>query len=293
MMKEHRTGDQVRDFLSYQACPVLLLIGSCWMRQAAKDIDEGRGRRHLCHDAVLFEVWQPRLGTVYIDKKRQRAYDSLCHDSFRGLLTLPRYVWSHAQHWPQDIVLPPSSEWYRLLFRHFETTKLGGRGGFRHMENADLFVCEIACHLRKKLYLQFLEKLHSWRGQGRLLVCFHGTKIANKAKIIEDNFAMSKVGTNTGNPGYYGRGIYFGRRAQTALGYNEGTELLCCLVAVKDVFTTPPPDNCQNPYYGRACKKGYDAHLSPSARELVIFNTRQILPCFTLHLSRHTHDSSQ
>ena len=37
---------------------------------------------------------------------RQRAYDSLYEDGFQ---------------WPQDVTLPPSSEWHQLLFRHFET----------------------------------------------------------------------------------------------------------------------------------------------------------------------------
>ena len=66
-----------------------------------------------------------------------------------------------------------------------------------------------------------------------------------------------------------------------------GKKLLCCLVAVhKDrTFTCPMPDSHENPYYGKECNDGYDSHLSPSGRELVIFNVKQILPCFCLRLS--------
>ena len=255
-----------------------------------KDIEEGLGQRHLGHDAVLFEILNSRLGRVYVDKARQRAYDSLCHDAFRGLLTLPRCIWVKVSKGPQDLLLPPSSEWHQLLFRHFETTKFGGR---KRVQNEDLFVGGVTCHLRKQLYLQFVEKLHSWGGKARVLLGFHGTDSVNRAKIIENNFAMSKIGMSSGNRGWFGKGIYFGRRAYTSLGYNTGAELLCCLVVVKDVFTTPPPDSVRNPYHGQDCKNGFDSHLSPSGKELVIFNPRQILPCFTLHLSRPVHISSQ
>ena len=256
---------------------------------ACRDIEQGCGKRHLGHDAVLFEARLHR-GTVYIDKARQRAYDSLRVDAFRSLLALPEAVWALLQPGSQDLELPQSSDWHDLLFRQFETTKFGGRQRARH---EDLFVSRVTCHVRKRLYLQFMEKLCSWAGQARLLLCFHGTKEANRAQIVEDNFSMGRVSRSTGNFGWFGKGIYFGRRAYTALGYNEGSELLCCLVAVKDVFHTPPPDSSANPFHGKPCQEGYDAHLSPSAKELVVFNPRQILPCFTLHLSHPVECSGQ
>ncbi|CAE7596513.1 unnamed protein product, partial [Symbiodinium sp. CCMP2456] len=257
-----------------------------------KHIEEGLGERHLCHDAVLFEISNRRLGRLYIDKARQRAYDSLYEDAFRGLLALPRSMWAAVQECPQDVTLPPSSEWHQLLFRHFEATKFGGRKGKRVL-NEDLFVGDITCHLRKRLYLQFLEKVHRFSERGRVLLCFHGTKPQNRAEIVDNGFSISKVGAGSGNHGWFGKGIYFGRRAYTALGYNRGAELLCCLVAVQDVFVTPPPDSSGNAYHGLPCKLGYDAHLSPSGKELVLFNPRQILPCFTLHLSKYVELSDQ
>ncbi|CAE7209530.1 unnamed protein product, partial [Symbiodinium sp. KB8] len=44
-------------------------------------------------------------------------------------------------------------------------------------------------------------------------------------------------------------------------GSRQRTELLCCLVAVKDVFVTPPPDSPGNTYHGQPCKLGYDAYV--------------------------------
>ena len=82
--------------------------------------------------------------------------------------------------------LPAASDWHDLLFRQFEMTKFGGRA--RH---EDLLVSGVTCHVRKR----------SWAGQSRLLLCFHGTKQANRARIIEDNFSMGKVSSSTGNFG--------------------------------------------------------------------------------------------
>ena len=301
-MKQYNAADdtKVRDVRLSAAHPKKWLLISKseeghWIvldQDSCKEIDEGRGKRHLCHGAVLFEISSCRVGRVYVDKARHRAYHCLHADAFRGLLALPMSVWNQVQQGPQDISLPFSSEWHQLLFCHFEQTKFGGKRG-RRVLHEDIVVGEITAHLRKRLYLQFLEKIQSWGGQVRLLLCFHGTKEANRAEIIENNFSMSKIGAGTGNQGWFGKGIYFGRRAYTSLGYNDGAELLCCLVAVKDVFTTPPPDSHKNSYHGKPCKEGYDAHLSPSGKELVVFNPRQILPCFTLHLSREVHLSGQ
>merc|ERR1739845_19415 len=107
-----------------------------------------------------------------------------------------------------------------------------------------------------------------------------------RRSIVNNNFSMNKVGSSTGNQGWFGKGIYFARRAYTALGYNHGeSDLLVCLLVVKKPFIVPPPDNSENPFHGKPCQAGFDAHLSPTGKELVLFNQRQILPCFALRLT--------
>lgn len=58
------------------------------------------------------------------------------------------------------------------------------------------------------------------------------------------------------------------------------------VVAVNNAFQCPLPDNSQNPYHGKPCEPGYDAHYSPSKKELVIFNPKQILPCFVIEMTK-------
>jgi hypothetical protein len=154
--------------------------------------------------------------------------------------------------------------------------------------NDHVVIEEIRCHIRRHLIIQFLEKVKRMGSRGRMVVAYHGTSPGARQAIINDNFSMKRIGTNTNNQGWFGKGIYFARRAYTALGYAaEGdTELLCCLVLVSNVFNCPPPDNSANPYHGKPCAQGYDAHLSPTGKELVVFNVRQILPCFVLKVNQ-------
>jgi hypothetical protein len=90
---------------------------------------------------------------------------------------------------------------------------------------------------------------------------------------------------------WFGKGIYFSERAFTALGYNDGHLFIAGVVAVNNAFQCPLPDNSLNPYHGKPCAKGYDAHYSPSKKELVVFNPKQILPCFVLEMTKVEYSS--
>ncbi len=131
------------------------------------------------------------------------------------------------------------------------------------------------------------QKVQSYGGDARICLAFHGTHEDNINSIMDNNFSMEKVGASTGNLGWFGRGIYFGRRAYTALGYNVGRRMLLALIVVgkNSTFMCPPPDSSDNPYHGQPCVANHDSHLSPTGRELVVFDPKQILPCFCLHLS--------
>lgn len=114
---------------------------------------------------------------------------------------------------------------------------------------------------------------------------------------MSGNFSTEKIGKKTGNMGYFGKGIYFARRAFTALGYNKNADgnksrkLLCCLVVLRDTYLigkdvrSEAIEGSTNPYHGKPVKDGYDSHLSPQGKEIVVFDVQQILPCFCLALS--------
>merc|ERR1712187_277438 len=113
----------------------------------------------------------------------------------------------------------------------------------------------------------------------RLLIVFHGTNAENRDKTIDNNFSLSYIGRSTGNQGWFGKGIYFARRCFTAFGYNhKQAQMLCALVLVDKFLLVPGPDDSHNPYHGLDVERDsngvplYDAHISPSGKELVMFN---------------------
>jgi hypothetical protein len=131
-----------------------------------------------------------------------------------------------------------------------------------------------------------MAKVQDFGSDARVLIGFHGTLSTNHTPIMHSNFSMRRVGQGSHNNGWFGSGIYFARRAFTALGYNKGgKELLACLLVVQKTLPVPGPPGPGNKYHGQPCEEGYDSHLSPTGKELCLFNPRQILPCFLLELN--------
>ena len=87
------------------------------------------------------------------------------------------------------------------------------------------------------------------------------------------------------------RGAPVVARARVVRGRRIGVVLGAGVVAVNNAFQCPLPDNSLNPYHGKPCAKGYDAHYSPSKKELVVFNPKQILPCFVLEMTKVEYSS--
>merc|ERR1711920_341340 len=88
-------------------------------------------------------------------------------------------------------------------------------------DHADVNIQSIRYVLNKDAYMRFISKIRQMGDDARLLVVYHGTAGGNTHTIMENNFSMKKIGRSSGNQGYFGKGIYFGRRAFTALGYNK------------------------------------------------------------------------
>ena len=72
------------------------------------------------------------------------------------------------------------------------------------------------------MYMRWQAKVQEYGEDCRLMIGFHGTKEDTVDVIMRENFSIKKVGDATKDPGWFGKGIYFGRRAFTALGYNQG-----------------------------------------------------------------------
>jgi len=109
------------------------------------------------------------------------------------------------------------------------------------------------------------------------ILCFHGTSDANIENIIQNNFDISKVGSST-DSGYYGAGIYFSEFPSLSMAYVRGcSKFLLCQVILGKTF------KCTTLIHGQPCKTGYNSHISPCGKEIVIFDTNQILPYYIVH----------
>lgn len=115
----------------------------------------------------------------------------------------------------------------------------------------------------------------------KIMLAWHGTPRPETMKSITDNgFDMSKIGSGSGDQGYYGRGIYFIEYANVGQGYSGGNRsiLLCLVITGKQYnWVGGAQTGCPK-------KKGYDSHIvrcgGSYGSEIVIFDSAQILPCY-------------
>ncbi|KAK7481278.1 hypothetical protein BaRGS_00027538 [Batillaria attramentaria] len=133
------------------------------------------------------------------------------------------------------------------------------------------------------------EKLKKERGEEMSypVLAFHGTNESNITPICETGF---KVPGESGfhhktDTGWYGAGVYFSEYPSYSMGYIAGsTKLLLCQVLPGKVF------HCTKLIHGAKLTKGYDSHMSPCKKELVVFNSHHILPCYVVHYTNAVTD---
>ncbi|KAG2381756.1 hypothetical protein C9374_006140 [Naegleria lovaniensis] len=108
------------------------------------------------------------------------------------------------------------------------------------------------------------------------LILFHGNRLeTNYDNIMKTNFSMQRIGSNTGNLGYYGKGVYFSSYPQYSIGYAGSNCLLVCLVFTGKSYPL------KQIVMGCPKEPGYDSHTSPDGfSEVVIFDEDQILPIY-------------
>lgn len=149
------------------------------------------------------------------------------------------------------------------------------------VESVDLYLNPTL--MRKfKLKQAELEAKYPVGDKSKPILAFHGTKSANIDKIVQENFDLSKLASNTGDRGYYGAGIYFSEFPEVSIGYAKIGKLLLCKVL------PGKSHDCEDMMLGQALQPGYDSHRVSAdkegrGQELVIFDADQILPCYVVN----------
>ena len=125
-----------------------------------------------------------------------------------------------------------------------------------------------------------MEAKYGDQPEAHYIWAFHGTESGNIEKIVTENFSLDKLGSSTGDKGYYGAGIYFSEFPWTSIGYGGGL-LLCRVLPGKSY-------DCPKIMEGASLQPGFDSHiygkdLAGRGEELVIFDPDQILPCYVIN----------
>ncbi|CAL1528756.1 unnamed protein product [Lymnaea stagnalis] len=133
-----------------------------------------------------------------------------------------------------------------------------------------------------KKFREFQKKLKTSRGEefSYPILGFHGTDQKNIRPICENGFKApgEKGFKHKTDSGWYGAGVYFSEFTYYSMAYITGcSELMLCQVLPGKVF------ECPSLIHGATLQTGYDSHMSPCKKELVIFNTAAILPCYIIY----------
>jgi len=112
------------------------------------------------------------------------------------------------------------------------------------------------------------------------ILAFHGTAEDNIDNICKYNFDFSRIGSSSGDRGFYGEGIYFSEYASYSMAYAGCNKILLCKVLIGRAYTMASIQT------GAPQVDGYDSHVSPDGKEIVIFSPDQILPCYVIHFEQ-------
>ncbi|CAG5130807.1 unnamed protein product, partial [Candidula unifasciata] len=140
-----------------------------------------------------------------------------------------------------------------------------------------------------KRFREYQKKLKKERGEelSYPVLGFHGTNEKNIKSICEQGF---KTPGDSGfqqktDAGFFGAGVYFSEYPSYSMSYIQGgSKLMLCQVLPGKVY------ECQSMIVGAALMKGYDSHMSPCKKELIIFNSAAILPCYIIYFQNAKSD---
>jgi len=167
-----------------------------------------------------------------------------------------------------------------LAESHF--SRLMVRRNMHHeVQSVDLYLNPVLVTKYEKMQAE-MERKYPGGSECKPILAFHGTKLANVDKIVQENFDLSKLASSTGDRGFYGAGIYFSEFPEVSIAYGNTGKLLLCKVLPGKSYDCP----CR--MLGQALQQGYDSHRVSAdsqgrGQELVIFNVDQILPCYVIN----------
>lgn len=128
------------------------------------------------------------------------------------------------------------------------------------------------------------------RENTEILYVYHGSSSESLRAIAKNGFLephmLAKMSIKPLDPGYFGQGIYQGFAADYAIHYAEeykqSNEILLSMVLPGRSYIVKKGGE----KYGQACEPGFNSHISPKSREIVLFQSRQILPLFIIRFKR-------
>ncbi|XP_046334977.2 protein mono-ADP-ribosyltransferase PARP15-like [Haliotis rufescens] len=121
---------------------------------------------------------------------------------------------------------------------------------------------------------------------------FHGTEESSIKSICNEGFRQPdhpKFEKAT-DVGWYGNGIYFSKYPRFSMNYmKRSCKLLLCKVLQGKIF------KCEEMNLGAPKEPGYDSHVDPFGKEIVIYEDDCILPCYIVHFDisgrfKHSED---
>ena len=168
---------------------------------------------------------------------------------------------------PLDIHLRIAESQFLRLLKKMPTAK-----NDIEVKKVDIFMNSV---LRQRFDAKLAEfsRKYGNKNESQFLYLFHGTKSPEIVeKIMNNNFIKSSVGK-------FGPGVYFSEFPAYTFGYGGENHLILSKVLPGKIYPCTKNQNLQ---------QGYDSHGGIPAgdmfKEIVIFNTDQILPCYVIRI---------
>ena len=175
------------------------------------------------------------------------------------------------------------SYWWRHVESQFFNS-LAGTSQYR--------LCAVRIIRNKKIFDQFHAYRHQLENNDEILFVYHGSTPQALRAIAKQGFLEPKALAQMANtiktldPGYFGHGIYQGFAADYAIHYadyyKQSDEILLSMVLPGRSYIVKKGRE----KYGRECEPGYHSHISPQSKEIVLFQSGQILPRFIIQFKR-------
>ncbi|UJR07748.1 hypothetical protein I4U23_012032 [Adineta vaga] len=173
-----------------------------------------------------------------------------------------------------DIV--EDSYWWRDVESKFFNS-LSGMVKFR--------LCGLKIIRNKELFEKFNQYRTHLEENHQVLYVYHGSLPSSLRNIAKNGF-LEAGKIKQLDPGYFGKGIYHGFAADYAIHYAEhykkSNEIMLSMVLSGRSYVVKKGGE----KYGKPCEPGFDSHISPEYREIVLFKSAQILPLFIIEFER-------